>query len=211
MDAPGKQPSRGSGTGFFVSTTALVTAEHVISRCRKVTLEDGTPLVVLGRDAALDLAVLLSARPAPAVLPLNTRDAVQLGAPAVALGYPFSDLFAQGLTVTWGNVSALPRPGDPARRLMVTAPVQPGNSGGPLLDGSGRVIGVVVSRADDLAVLKDTGSLPQNINFAVSIPPLREFLNRHGLGLPATHPPETSLKSGIPQHVQDAVAQVLCN
>lgn len=210
VGAPGTDRPRGSGTGFFVSATALVTAEHVIARCRSITLDDGTPLVLLGADEALDLAVLLSARPASSVLPLKTEDEVQLGAPAVALGYPLRDLFAQGLTVTWGNVSALARQGDPARLLMVTAPIQPGNSGGPLLDSSGQVIGVVVSRADDLVVLNDTGSLPQNINFAVSLPPLKSFLNRYGITLPAASGLQPDLQSGIPQVVQDAVKEVLC-
>jgi S1-C subfamily serine protease len=65
------------------------------------------------------------------------------------------------------------------RVLQLTAPIQPGNSGGPLLDLSGNVVGMVSSRINELAIAEATGSLPQNINFVIKSGIIREFLDAH--------------------------------
>ena len=70
-------------------------------------------------------------------------------------------------------------PGDDRRVIQITAPVQPGNSGGPVLDGSGNVIGVVVARLNALKLAERTGRLPQNVNFAISGKAARAFLQAH--------------------------------
>jgi S1-C subfamily serine protease len=95
----------------------------------------------------------------------------------VALGFPYAGLLASSPQVTVGAVSALAGLEDDSRYLQLTAPVQPGNSGGPLFDLSGNVVGVVSGRINDLAVAKATGSLPQNINFASKSGIVREFLD----------------------------------
>jgi S1-C subfamily serine protease len=68
---------------------------------------------------------------------------------------------------TEGTISALSGIGDDPKRFQVSVPVQPGNSGGPLLDSNGQVIGIIVSRLDDLSTLLATGSIPQNVNYAL--------------------------------------------
>ena len=96
-------------------------------------------------------------------------------------GYPFGGLLASDLHVTSGNISALAGLQDDSTRLQITAPVQPDNSGGPLLDESGNVIGVVVSRLNALGVARATGSIPQNVNFAIKGSVARMFLEIHGV------------------------------
>ena len=71
--------------------------------------------------------------------------------------------------------------GDDFRFLQISAPVQPGNSGGPLLDASGNVIGVVTAKLNALRIAKSTGDVPQNVNFAVKSSVIRLFLD--GLGI----------------------------
>ena len=83
--------------------------------------------------------------------------------------------------MTSGNVSSLVDLGDDAKRLQITAPVQPGNSGGPLLDNAGNVIGVVVSKFDAVRAAKLTGDIPQNVNFAIKGALVRSFLDVHGV------------------------------
>ena len=83
--------------------------------------------------------------------------------------------------MTSGNVSSLVDLGDDAKRLQITAPVQPGNSGGPLLDNAGNVIGVVVSKLDAVRAAKLTGDIPQNVNFAIKGALVRSFLDVHGV------------------------------
>ena len=200
----------GNGTGFFVNTTDLVTAAHVVRGCARLELEDGTPLTLLGKDTALDLAVLGTDRRSDHFLMLAAGPEAQLGADVFALGYPYQDFYGQGLTVTGGNVSAKPRPDDAAARLMISAPVQPGNSGGPVLNRAGEVVGVVVSRADDMAVLDGTGTLPQNMNFAVSTGPLLGFLKAQRIPFPQGGAETVPIGNGIAESTQAAVVSVLC-
>jgi uncharacterized protein len=113
--------------------------------------------------------------------PLRFRDGagIRPGDGIVVLGFPYSGLLSTNPQVTTGGVSALSGIGDDIRFLQLTAPVQPGNSGGPLLDLSGNVVGVVSARINELAVAKLTGSLPQNINFAIKSAIVRTFLDAH--------------------------------
>jgi S1-C subfamily serine protease len=79
------------------------------------------------------------------------------------------------------GISALAGLGDNPRVIQITAPVQAGNSGGPLLDKSGHVIGVVVSKLNAAKAYKLTGDFPQNINFAIKGSLVRGFLDIHGV------------------------------
>ncbi|MFV3492931.1 trypsin-like peptidase domain-containing protein, partial [Mycobacterium tuberculosis] len=93
---------------------------------------------------ANDLAVLKVAGPAERSLPL--RPSIRLGEGIAAFGFPHSDLLATTGNFTLGNVTALAGLRDDSRYLQISAPVQSGNSGGPLLDGSGNVVGVVTAK-----------------------------------------------------------------
>lgn len=99
---------------------------------------------------------------------------------AAVAGYPLRGLLSDRLNVTNGNVSALAGLGGDPKRLRITAPVQPGNSGGPLLDATGNVIGVVVSKLDAVRTAELTGDIPQNVNFAIKGALVRGFLDIHG-------------------------------
>ncbi len=92
-------------------------------------------------------------------------------------GYPLGGILSSGINVTVGTVSALAGMGDDTRRFQFTAPVQPGNSGGPVLDTSGHVIGVVVSKLNAMSVQSQVGDIPQNVNFGIALPNLIAFLD----------------------------------
>ncbi len=79
------------------------------------------------------------------------------------------------------NHTALAGPDNNRRRIQITAPVQPGNSGGPVLDQSGHVVGVVVARLDAVKLVQRTGRLPQNVNFAISEGTVRAFLDANNV------------------------------
>lgn len=199
----------GSGTGFFVGPDLLVTAQHVIDGCRTLRLADGSGLALLRQDAHNDLALLRPARPSPAWLTVNGAGG-RLAETVYALGYPLSSRLASRLTVTSGTLSALPAPGEDPPRMLISAPVQPGNSGGPVLGADGGVIGVVVSRLDDLATLRDTGALPQNVNFAVPPGVLLRFLAAAGAALPPSPLPPFRPETGLPDRIDAAVVRVDC-
>ncbi len=117
--------------------------------------------------------------PEPARL-RDTKD-VRPGDSVVVAGYPLSNLLGSNMSVTTGSVSQLSGPRDDSRLLQVTAPVQPGNSGGPLLDGESNVIGVVTGTLNGLVLAIATGALPQNVNFAVKTSVVRNFLDTNGI------------------------------
>ena len=101
------------------------------------------------------------------------------GDSVVAIGFPFHGLLTSDLTVTTGIVSSLSGILNDSRFMQISAPVQPGNSGGPLLDMSGHVVGVVTQKLDALKIAKATGSIPENINFAIKAGALRDFLDNN--------------------------------
>jgi hypothetical protein len=107
--------------------------------------------------------------------------AVRLGESVVAFGFPLAGSLSLEGNVTTGNVSALAGLRDDPAYVQVTAPVQPGNSGGPLLDDAGNVIGVITAKLDAISIAKRTGDIPQNVNFAVKANVLESFLQRHAV------------------------------
>ena len=183
-EPPRAKDTVSTGTGFFVSDDGyLVTNAHVVADCTKVLVktDDGavTEAARTATDTTNDLAILkLSFAPgkAPkrvAALRIGTR----LGEGVEAFGFPHSDLLSTSGNFTLGNVAALTGLHDDSRYLQVTVPVQAGNSGGPLLDGSGNLVGVVSAKLDAVKMAMASGDLPQNVNFAVKSAVVATFLD----------------------------------
>lgn len=157
-----------TGTGFAVAGgSVVVTNAHVVDGCGRIEIGGWGPATVRDRDRRVDLALLTPMKPLSAYLAFRGGRGVRLGDEIVVVGYPLRGVLASGAQATTGIVSALAGIGDDRTRLQITAPVQPGNSGGPVLDRSGNVIGVVVSKLDAVKAAMVTGDLPQNVNFAV--------------------------------------------
>ena len=173
-----------TGSGFAVSdATHIVTNAHVAEGCRSLRVLLGNraePARLLATDAQADLA-LLQANLAMPRLALRAAPAVRLGESVVAFGFPLAGSLSLEGNLTTGNVSALAGLRDDPVYLQVTAPVQPGNSGGPLLDEGGNVIGVITAKLDAVSIARRTGDIPQNVNFAVKAGVLEGFLQRSGV------------------------------
>ena len=187
-----------SGSGFLVGGDGwIVTNHHVVDGCARVTVSyagtsyDATVQAVEARD---DLALLKVAIEVGEVATFSESPRASLGETATVAGYPLHGLLSKEINVTSGNVSALAGLGDDAKLLQITAPVQQGNSGGPLLDGAGNVIGVVESKLDAARAAKMTGDIPQNINFAIKGAVVRSFLDIHGVAY-VRRPSNTKLTS----------------
>mgnify|MGYP003707176857 CR=1 FL=1 len=161
----------------------IVTNQHVIFGCvgdikGNLTGEAAMVLRVVSRDANNDLALLQ----APATTTFRDfariRDrSIQSGDSVVAIGFPFRGLLTSDFTVTTGIVSSLSGIRNDTRFLQISAAVQPGNSGGPLFDASGHVVGVVAGKLDGLTMIRATGNIPENINFAIKTGALRDSLD----------------------------------
>lgn len=179
-----------SGTVFFINAAGNgVTNAHVVNGCQsmKVVLPSGEVDASLQQmDTANDLAVIKVPSRQGALAKFRAAPPVRLGEDVVVFGYPLSGGLGQGLlssqgNLTTGTISALSGTKDDSRMLQISAPVQPGNSGGALVDQSGHVIGVVNSGLNALAVASVTGSLSQNANFAVKSQIVTNFLDTIGV------------------------------
>ncbi len=185
--APKREPARraleraSTGSGFRVSTAGhILTNAHVVRECAELRVPPAGRIAVAARDEAADLA--FPAGPAGgAVAAFRQGRGIRAGAGVVVVGYPLRGVLASGANVAAGNVAALAGPGDDRRLIQITAPVQPGNSGGPVLDSAGNAVGAVVSKLDAIAMAQATGDIPQNVNFAVGAGAARAFLDAEGV------------------------------
>jgi S1-C subfamily serine protease len=173
-----------TGSGFAVTPGVVVTNAHVVAQCRALRVVHGEQAQdgrVLAIDRDQDLAAVRTDLRVPAALPLRSGPGLRLGESVVAFGFPLAGSLSREGNLTTGNISALAGLRDDARYLQITAPVQPGNSGGPLVDEGGNVIGVITAKLDAVAVAKRTGDIPQNVNFAVKGQGLERFLQDAGV------------------------------
>jgi S1-C subfamily serine protease len=169
-----------TGTGFFVSNNGyLVTNYHVVESTKEVLviLQDGgrLPARVLRSDPANDLA-LLKIDVATTGLSIRSTETLAVGEDVFTVGYPLPNLQGQDQKATFGRVNSLTGLLGDVRFIQIDVPIQPGNSGGPLIDSSGRVVGIVTARLDELATLQASGALPQNVNYATKSDYLIPFL-----------------------------------
>jgi S1-C subfamily serine protease len=178
---------KATGTGFIIDAIGhILTEQHVIDGCGGVSVggpdEKVRQSAVVASDEANDLALLKAPNSIAQFAHFRTGTEIRQGEGIVAVGYPFAGLLAYGTNVTTGTVSALAGLRNDARMLQVTAPVQPGNSGGPLLDASGNVVGLVEAELDAITIVKATGDIPQNVNFAIKSSIVRTFAEANGIG-----------------------------
>ena len=183
--APGGGRAVSSGTGFVVAPGRLLTNHHVANGCTEMRVRTSTGTEMTARVTAMDqqrdLALLtVQGDPGP-VLSFRSGPNVRRGEGVVTYGFPLAGLLSSGPTLTTGEVSALGGMRDNQTQFQISAPVQPGNSGGPLLDLGGNVMGVVVSKLNAQRIAQSTGDIPQNVNFAVKGTEALEFLRTNGV------------------------------
>ena len=201
--SPGAARPARTSTAFVISASGIaLTSAHSVNGCGAMTVQGGasgsaTALAIdTDRDLALlriDGTVLDHARFHSGAMP-------RLGTEVVVFGYPLQGVLAYGANVTAGIISGLAGPGNDGRVVQHTAPVQPGNSGAPLLDRRGRVIGVVVSKINAWQTARRIGDIPQAINFAVRLSHIRAFLQAHDI-------PVATGADGAAQSIADIAEQ----
>ena len=147
-----------SGSGYIITADGhLITNAHVVEGCGSVTVSVGTDRVqarITARDSVNDLVLLASDLKPKSVAVLRTG--VRLGEAIAVFGFPLHGLLATSGNFTLGNVTAVAGIGDDTRMVQISAPVQPGNSGGPLLDQAGNVVGTVVAKINAIKLARIT-------------------------------------------------------
>jgi S1-C subfamily serine protease len=109
-----------------------------------------------------------------------------------------------------GILSATAGINDDVRMIQISAPVQPGNSGGPLLDSGGHVIGVVVAKLDALATARQTGDIPQNVNFAVHWAEVKTFLDEEGISYLRAPSSQKSEPRQVTEQARRYTVKIVC-
>ena len=186
----------GTGSGFVVDAGgSILTNHHVVRGCEELRIPAHNVTARMSAfDERNDLALLESSVTAEELPKFRSGSKVRLGESIVVAGFPLGELLSGGLNVTTGSVSALAGPRNNAGMLQITAPVQSGNSGGPVLDQWGHVVGVVVSKLNALRIAAVTGDVPQNVNFAINGAVARAFLESNGVNPESG--PTTSIAAG---------------
>ena len=185
------------GTGFFVAPNGmLLTNNHVVADCAALTAETANGRIVPAREAehdeGADLALLTVDLTVP-VAATFSRKAVLDGDRVVAIGFPYHGMAPVKPMAVEGKLAGTAS-GD-GKQLVLRADIRPGNSGGPLFDGSGLVVGVVFAKIDTVRTYQATGSVVRDLGFAIPNDTVSRFLTRRHIA-EVTAPPGLGLTAG---------------
>jgi uncharacterized protein len=161
---------RFTGTGFFVTDDGcLLTSYHLVQNAARIAIRTkaGTfPAKLLKADKANDVALLKADGKFPA-LPVGSSSGVKPGDLVFTVGFPNIQVHGFDVKLTRGGISGLAGTQDDPREFQISVPVRPGNSGGPLVNGSGNVVGLVEAPLADIGVINNAAALPQGANYAM--------------------------------------------
>jgi hypothetical protein len=187
----------------------------VIDACRKTIYvrypeRSAYTATISGKDSTNDLALLRTDMNGLSVA--SFRLSPRLGEMVATYGFPYSGILSSGGNFTLGNLTSMTGMGDDTRFLQISTPIQPGNSGGPLLNMSGDVVGVVVSQLSAVAMMKAGNGVPQNVNFAIQAPIVLHFLSIKGVKatLDSSDVAQTLSPSDVADIAKKFTVQIYC-
>lgn len=169
-----------TGTAFYVSKSGhVLTNHHVIEGCSEIRAPGlDKPLEVVSRDKSNDIALLKSNSAIKKFASISSSSTkLRQGDEIAVFGFPLNAILSSGGNLTPGVVSATTGFRNNTNQIQITAPIQPGSSGSAVLNLKGEVIGVVAMKLSDAKMSKATGSIGQNVNFAISAQTIRDFLD----------------------------------
>ena len=215
-EAPPSIPGKiiGTGTGWFVAPGVIVTNYHVIEGgCNfSIALRNGVeiPARPISIDRVNDISILRTAESveSPKCLPLSSQTEMQ-GARVFTLGFPHADVLGQKSKLTDGLVSSITGLEDDHRFYQISVPLQAGNSGGPLINLSGGVVGIVTAKLSAVTIYNATGDLPENVNYAVKTAYLKILLDSEDIQYEEENEKETSPIEVISKFYSESIAMVL--
>jgi uncharacterized protein len=209
-------PAKSGGSGFAVNSEGIVvTNAHVVKECASVRIVDErgeqTPAAIVHVSEFSDLAVLKVASTTAEPIGFRSGTPPRLGESIIVFGFPLTGVLSDDGNLTVGNLTALAGiRGDPSV-FQISAPVQPGNSGGPVLDSRGQLVGIVVGKLNAIAVADVTDDIPQNVNFAIKSTVLENLLQSLSIEYKRDEPnsPELSVPD-LAERAKNATVMVEC-
>jgi TPR repeat protein len=169
-----------NGTIFLVSKTGhAITNQHVTTGCTELRIQGREGVAkLITEDAFNDLALIQIPAPVTDTAAIASEPGkLRQGEDVVVFGFPLNSLLSSGGNLTPGVVSALTGLGNNTNQIQITAPIQPGSSGSPVLNKKGEVIGVVSMKLSDSKMMQSTGQIGQSVNFATSGQTIKSFLD----------------------------------
>ncbi|WP_375166050.1 trypsin-like peptidase domain-containing protein [Rhizobium redzepovicii] len=202
-----------SGTGFAVTTDGwILTNAHVVQDCGRIEVKGKGDAADPRIDGINDLAVVKIAAGEP-LKPLAFRKSpTRLGEDIVAVGYPLATLLADSVKITTGNVNALAGIRNDTRYIQISTPIQPGNSGGPVVDRNGYLVGIT-SATLSKKTADEIGITAQNVNFAIRASVAELFMQSQSLvdqAADTTENPTALSTADLADRVTPSVFQILC-
>ena len=190
-----------TGSGFIIDGgRSVITNRHVIDKTGQIAIRTGTGEVRKARVKKIseddDLAILELSEPFPSsyAISIDQMGDANTGRSAVVMGYPMASILGwQQPSLTEGIVSKASGFKDNPKNFLITSKMNKGNSGGPIFDRRGRLIGIAVAKLDTTEIYEKKGSLPEDVNIGIKASRLLSFLNRTGGGN-QTSEPEISLE-----------------
>ncbi len=201
-----------SGSGFSISSTGhVITNYHVVEGCQKIKIHLSSETVhadLITYDPQNDVALLKGEFRPSTVFSLST-DGPELLQDIYVAGFPFGRRVSESVKVTKGIISALTGINNNFSNIQIDAALQPGNSGGPIMDDKGNVVGVAVSRLDKIRVFEKFGSIPENTNFGIKSSVIKSILDSQGI--PPLKPRNTSIsKTALGSLIADGTYYLSC-
>lgn len=209
--------ARASGTGFFITSDGyLLTCYHVVANATRITV--GTKQGVFSAelvqsDTANDIA-LLKVEGTFSSVPLSRNNSINLGDPVFTVGFPNPGMQGLQPKLTRGEISSLAGAQDNPGQYQISVPVQPGNSGGAVVDAYGNVTGIVAARLSDQAALATSGMIAQDVNYAVKSSRARALLDTIpdlNVRLKPPHPFQERKSEEVVREAEDAAVLIMSN
>ena len=178
----------GSGSGFLVNEKGyVVTNVHVVDECSLITVGKRIPANIEKADRVNDVAILKINNNGEYIPLSMSEDDVELGEEIFVAGFPIN-MILENLNFTSGSISSEVGVGQNINQFQFTAPIQPGNSGGPIFNAYGGVIGIAVSTASTKEFEELIGTNIQNINFGIKASTIRSLLKQSDVSVSNGNP-----------------------
>jgi hypothetical protein len=201
-----------SGTGFAITQNGhLVSNYHVIDGCQDVLLQlsnKDVHLNIIDHDSQNDIVLLKGDFYSNKFLPLS-NEGIELLEDIYVAGYPFGDVLSSSVKVTKGIVSSLKGIGNNSSNFQIDAALQPGNSGGAIVNTKGNVIGVAVAKLDQKVILENFGVIPENTNFGIRTNVIKNMISANEITLPVENKRELQKKE-LGKNLSEATYLLTC-
>jgi len=177
------QTATSTGTGFHITPTTILTCAHVIANAKNIEVVDSRGIkktaTVMAQDLVADLAILRVSGTAPGILQIAQPKTAAIMDPIMVVGFPLSSALGPEISASEGRINSI-RISPTGPVIQIDAVVNPGNSGGPVLNSQGNVVGVAQAKMEAVSVFGGE-TITERLNFAVPAETIVDFLSRHGI------------------------------